>query len=87
MNFVAIIGIVQEIKQEDKSSVELKVKVEKPFYKEDEQWYDVLSVKLDKELFEEDLKTLTEGMIVGVKGRINPLKASTNIICERLQSF
>ena len=87
MNFIAIIGIIQELKKLDDQTCEIKIKVEKPFYRENEQWYEILSVWLNRELFNEELKAMSEGMIIGVKGRINNLNDRNQIIGERVQLF
>ncbi len=87
MNFIAIIGIVQELKRLNDSISEVKVKVEKPFYQDDEDWYEILTVLLNNETFEEQIKTLANGMIVGVKGRLSSVSSGSKIVGERLQVF
>lgn len=87
MNFIAIIGIVQELKKLNDNVSEIKVKVEKPFYQDDEDWYEILTVLLNNETFEEQIKTITNGMIVGVKGRLSAISTGSKIVGERLQVF
>lgn len=87
MNFIAIIGIIQELKKLDNQMFQIKVKVEKPFYRENEEWYEILTVWLNTELFSEELKTMGEGMIIGVKGRLKAQDNMNRIIGERIQLF
>ncbi len=87
MNFVAIIGIVDKYKEIDNKISEMKIKVEKPFYENDEDWYDIISVNMDNEKFAEQINSLSKGMIVGIKGRLNSFNSNSIIVCEKIQIF
>jgi hypothetical protein len=50
-------------------------------------WYDLVSVSINRETFAEEMKQITSGQIVGVKGRINFVKNKLCLIGERMQVF
>jgi hypothetical protein len=89
MNFTAIIGIVDRL---SKSNVDnnhtLRVKVEKSTSDfSDEEWYDVININLDKDIFQDEITNLSKGSIVGVKGRIKLINHQMRLIGEKLQVF
>lgn len=87
MNFIAIIGIVQKLEKANNNKVEVKIKIEKPFYRQTEKWFDVVSVLFDTQLFKDEMNSISEGKIIGVKGRICSHDNKNDIIGERLQVF
>ncbi|GHU30514.1 hypothetical protein FACS1894166_00300 [Bacilli bacterium] len=89
MNFIAIIGIVEKLtKLENGEQSTLRVKVEKPFVEnEDEDRYDLVDIQLDKIVFKHELKSITKGCIVGIKGRIKYIQSNMQLIGERVQVF
>ncbi|MDR2821367.1 MAG: hypothetical protein LBV53_00220 [Mycoplasmataceae bacterium] len=83
MNFVALIGIVESMNI-DKNDTICMVKVEKPELEANsDNWYDIISVKLNSEMFKTELESAKTGDIVGIKGRI----VNSNVVAERLQVF
>ncbi len=87
MNFIALIGIVDHLSKTNNEYYKLKVKVEKPHYQNEEQWYELLTIDLKNEVFASQAKNISEGMIVGIKGRLCSDNGSNRIIGERLQLF
>jgi len=83
MNFVALIGIVENIELNNNITL-AKIKVEKNSEENDENWYDLIEVEIPNQTFSAELKEISHGDIVGVKGRISTNK---NVLCERLQKF
>jgi hypothetical protein len=71
MNFIAIIGIVDKLsKSTTNNNHTLRIKVEKSaFNHTDEEWYDIVNVNLDKEIFQTEMNSISKGCIIGVKGR------------------
>ncbi|MDR0545755.1 MAG: hypothetical protein LBG49_02420 [Mycoplasmataceae bacterium] len=93
MNFVALIGIVESVKNNSSSlNTIINIKVEKPYVddKEDD-WYELVSVFADKETFKEEIKQTKKDSIIGIKGRLTRQENDPNklvrVICERLQVF
>ncbi|MDR2823010.1 MAG: hypothetical protein LBV37_00525 [Mycoplasmataceae bacterium] len=89
MNFIAIIGIVDQlIKMQESDSTVVKIKVEKPFIEnQDDEWYDLVDVKLDKNIFKKELNLISTGSLVGIKGRIKMDNNYMHLVGERLQVF
>jgi hypothetical protein len=89
MNFIAIIGIVDKmIKMQENNLAIIKVKVEKPFIEtQDEEWYDLVDVRLDNDLFKKEINLISSGSLVGIKGRIKMDNNYMHLIGERLQIF
>ncbi|MDR0856895.1 MAG: hypothetical protein LBM76_00690 [Mycoplasmataceae bacterium] len=87
MNFLAIIGIADEqSKLQDKTII--SVKVEKPFVENsDEDWYDLIEVEAENDLFKDELNKLEKGSIIGIKGRIKKIGEKLSCVCERMQIF
>jgi len=85
MNFIALIGIVENFKNVN-NTVDCNLKVEKSGENQD-QWYDLIQVKIDGDTFKKELKELKEGDIIGVKGRIINNNNNHEVVCERLQIF
>jgi len=83
MNFVALIGIVENIQLNNNVTL-ARIKVEKNNEENEENWYDLIEVEIPNNTFSTELKEITNGDIVGVKGRISSNK---NVLCERLQKF
>lgn len=88
MNFIALIGVNESLKKINDTSTQLNLKVEKPFYRNKENWYELVSVNIDNSIFSEQLKLLQEpGSVVGVKGRIETNNGQNQLIAERIQVF
>ncbi|MDR2461728.1 MAG: hypothetical protein LBD05_00760 [Mycoplasmataceae bacterium] len=91
MNFLAIIGIVDKInktKDSENGDVLIKVKVEKPFIENnDEDWYDSIDVGIDQVMFKNEIKQMSPGSIIGIKGRIKMNNDSLYVVGERVQIF
>ncbi|MDR3330124.1 MAG: hypothetical protein LBS76_02480 [Mycoplasmataceae bacterium] len=92
MNFVAQIGITETVQLNHSPEFALVTfKVEKPYLEtSEEEWYDLIPVLVDKTIFNTEIKQLTQGAIIGVKGRLSfdkKEKSSLQVICERLQVF
>jgi len=83
MNFVALIGIVENIELINNITL-AKIKVEKSSEETEENWYDLIEVEIPNNTFSSELKEIGHGDIVGVKGRIGTNK---NVFCERIQKF
>ncbi|GMO16590.1 MAG: hypothetical protein Ta2E_07920 [Mycoplasmoidaceae bacterium] len=83
MNFVALIGIVEEIKIEHTVSI-VSIKVEKNLNEnEKNEWYDLVLVELNNNDFASELNKINKNDIVGVKGRLS----NNKVIVERFQIF
>jgi uncharacterized protein Yka (UPF0111/DUF47 family) len=64
------------------------VKVEKPFVESNEEdWYDIVKIKIDKQLFKNELNLMSTGSIIGVKGRIKNESNNMQLVAERVQVF
>jgi hypothetical protein len=89
MNFIAIIGIVEQLDKSDTHDLStLKIKVEKPYSEaHDEDFYDIIEIKLDKNLFNKELNLILSGSVVGIKGRVKLINNNLQLIGERLQVF
>jgi hypothetical protein len=62
--------------------------VEKPMLEtNDEDWYELVKINLDKDIFQEEIKFLSKGSIVGIKGRIRCVNQNMQLIGERIQVF
>lgn len=86
MNFVAIIGIVENTKPSKNSNTEITVKVEKPFYRENENWFELVKATVANDVLEPFINKIEPGCIIGIKGRLEPAK-NNNIVGERIQLF
>jgi hypothetical protein len=76
------------IKMQKDNLAIIKVKVEKPFIEtQDEEWYDMVDVRLDNDLFEKEINLISSGSLVGIKGRIKMDNNYMHLIGERLQIF
>ncbi|MDR0986020.1 MAG: hypothetical protein LBL60_03700 [Mycoplasmataceae bacterium] len=89
MNFIAIIGIVKGLMKGKTNEYDvLKVKVDKPFIEKDcEDWYELIDVNLDSAIFKREIKSIKNGAIVGIKGRISQKDNQMLLIGERLQVY
>lgn len=88
MNFLALIGIAQNVKIINNQYSEVEMKVEKNFVENNEDdWYEIINVLFNNEVFKYDLKNVVDGSIIGIKGRISPQNQEMKIIGERLQVF
>ncbi|MDR3163660.1 MAG: hypothetical protein LBT77_01120 [Mycoplasmataceae bacterium] len=89
MNFIAIIGIVDQLTASVYNGfTTLKLKVEKPAIEaHDEDYYDVIDILVDVESFKNELDTITNGTVVGIKGRAKLINNNMQLISERLQVF
>jgi hypothetical protein len=54
---------------------------------QDEEWYDVIPCRLDKAIFINELCQMSQGSIVGIKGRIQTVNGLLSLIGERVQVF
>jgi hypothetical protein len=89
MNFVAIIGIVDQITMLHKSKDTIvNIKVEKTdTNRSDNDWYDLVPVSLNREKFVDEMKQISRGQIVGVKGRMNFVQNKLRLVGEKVQVF
>ncbi|MDR2369526.1 MAG: hypothetical protein LBD63_02765 [Mycoplasmataceae bacterium] len=89
MNFVAIIGIVDQVtKLPESNDAIVNVKVEKTATNSsDDDWYDLVPVSINRETFATEMKQISHGQIVGIKGRINFVQNKLCLIGERIQVF
>ncbi len=87
MNFVAIIGIVDDCKKINDYTTELLIKTEKPNYTNEEDWYEKLSVLVSNEKFKQELESINNGTIIGIKGRLSLVNKQNRIISEKVHLF
>ncbi|MDR2369752.1 MAG: hypothetical protein LBD63_03940 [Mycoplasmataceae bacterium] len=89
MNFVAIIGIVENLTESTlNDNRTLCIKVEKISQDHtDADWYDIVNVNLDKEMFQQEINNISRGCIIGIKGRIKFINEQMHLIGERVQVF
>lgn len=87
MNFIALIGIVKEKICESKDNSIIEIKVEKPYFNSEEDKYESIKVLLDNKVFSSELRIISNGTIIGIKGRIQQIKNSLSVIGERIQVF
>lgn len=89
MNFIAIIGVIDKIIKKDKENyATVKIKVEKPFVENsNDDWYELVETKMDQRLFKNEMRLMTKGAIIGVKGRLQTSSIGTQTIAERIQLF
>ncbi|MDR1991420.1 MAG: hypothetical protein LBP70_01665 [Mycoplasmataceae bacterium] len=89
MNFVAIIGIVDEVTKLQKSTNAIvNVKVEKTEANtQDGDWCDLVPVLINCEKFATEMKPMNSGQIIGIKGRMNSAQNKLRLIGERVQVF
>ncbi len=87
MNFVAIIGIVDDCRKLDNYTTELLVKTEKPNYINEEDWYEKLSILVSNKDFKEELKSISNGTVIGIKGRLSLINEQNRIISEKVHIF
>jgi hypothetical protein len=89
MNFIALIGIVEKFaKTNHDDNHKLLIKVEKPYIEtNDEDWYDIVCIQINKDLVQNDIDNISKGSIVGIKGRLQTNKNITTCIAERIQLF
>lgn len=88
MNLVAMIGIIEKITPSDKMT-EITLKVEKPFFdsKGYEDYFEVINVYISNHLFSQEVKRLTNGSLIGFKGRVKTDEGLLKIIVEKIQVF
>ncbi len=88
MNLIAMIGTVDEIKRNEKTSV-LTLKVEKPFFDStnENDYFDSIDVYVTSALFAQDLNTMNSGSLIGLKGRIKTEENQLKIVAEKIQVF
>ncbi|MDR1991746.1 MAG: hypothetical protein LBP70_03400 [Mycoplasmataceae bacterium] len=87
MNFIAIIGIVEKLSK-NIDDFKLTIKVEKPLLDfNDEEWYEIVDVDFDKETLVNEIKEVSPGTIIGVKGHIKNINQQMHLIAERIQVF
>jgi hypothetical protein len=74
---------------ENGNDFSVDLKIEKPFVENNEDWFEVINVKFDREVFENEVKNVKVDRIIGVKGRLSysAISKKTIVIGERLQVF
>jgi hypothetical protein len=88
MNFVALIGIVDQVSNLPKlTNAVVKLKVEKSYITGDDDWYEFVEVSLDKDLFKTELNEISASVIIGVKGHMSTVENKLCLVCERVQVF
>ena len=89
MNFIAIIGVIDKIiKKEKEDYATIKIKVEKPFVEnQNDDWFELIETKMNTKLFKNEIRLMTEGAIIGIKGRLQCSPIGTQTIAERIQLF
>ncbi len=88
MNLIAMIGTIQTIKKNEHEA-KIILKVEKPFIDtiDREDFFEEIEVNLNSYVFDNDLKNMKIGTLVGFKGRIKNENNYLKIIAERVQIF
>lgn len=89
MNLIAIIGIIDAIKKNDKKTTDVSLKVQKPFMNGDltEDFYEYITIQIDSNIFKNELNIMNNGDLLGLKGRIKNIDNNLKIVAERLQLF
>lgn len=91
MNFMSIIGIVDAIKlnAKDECNANVYLKVDNVYYKSrlDQLEYQIIPIRLNKQIFKKELKFLKPGVIIGIKGRIEYVDSQIQLIGERIKIF
>jgi len=91
MNFMSVIGIVDhiEINSKDKLLALIHLKVDNVLNKNKlgQSEYQLIPIKLNKQIFKREIDFLKSGAIVGVKGRIECLNSQLDLIAERIKIF
>lgn len=91
MNFMSIIGIMDEIEfnTNDEYTANVYLKVDNVYYKSrlDQLEYQIIPIRLNKQIFKKELKFLKPGTIVGIKGRIEYVDSQIQLIGERIKIF
>ena len=88
MNLIAMIGTVEKVKKDNKTSI-LTLKVEKPFFDsvDENDYFDSIDINLSTPLFSQDINIMNSGNLIGLKGRIKNENNQLKIIAERIQVF
>ena len=88
MNLIAMIGTVEKIKRNEKTSV-LTLKVEKPFFDStnEHDYFDSMDINITSSLFAQDLSAMSSGSLIGLKGRIKTEDNQLKVVAEKIQVF
>lgn len=88
MNLIAMIGTVDKVKRDDKTSI-VTLKVEKPFFDStnENDFFDTIDVNVSSSLFSQDLNLINSGMLLGLKGRLRNDNESLKVVAEKIQIF
>lgn len=91
MNFMSIIGITDKVEfnTNDESTANVYLKVDNVYYKSrlDQLEYQIIPIRLNKQIFKKELKFLKPGAIIGIKGRIEYVDSQMQLIGERIKIF
>lgn len=89
MNLIAMIGTIDQINSIDNDLTNIHLKVEKPFMMESDpnDIYDVIEIKLLNKIFKRELKFLSKGNILGLKGRIKSENGNLSVFADKIQLF
>lgn len=91
MNFMSIIGIMEKIefKTNDECTANVYLKIDNVYYKSrlDQFEYQIIPIRLNKQIFKKELKFLKPGAIVGIKGRVEYVDSQIQLIGERIKIF
>lgn len=89
MNLIAMIGTIDQINSIDNNLTNIHLKVEKPFILESDPTdiYDIIEVKLHNKIFKRELKFLSKGNLLGLKGRIKSENGYLSVFADKIQLF
>lgn len=88
MNFVTMIGKIDNINKQKWNSI-ITLRVEKPFMdsQNENDFFDNIDIFLNNQIFQQDLKKMEKGFLIGFKGRIKNENNNLKIIAEKIQIF
>ena len=89
MNFMSLVGLVQQIIfNKDKNSV-IQLEVDNVYYqgKLNELDTQIINVEANSEVFKNELNLLRPGLVIAIKGRIENDKNVIKLIAERIKPF
>ena len=89
MNFMSLVGLVQQIIfNKDKNSV-IQLEVDNVYYqgKLNELDTQIINVEANSEVFKNELNLLRPGLVIAIKGRIKNYKNVIKLIAERIKPF
>lgn len=84
-----MIGTIDQINSIDNNLTNIQLKVEKPFILESDPTdiYDIIEVKLQNAIFKRELKFLSKGDLLGLKGRIKSENGNLSVFADKIQLF